>query len=101
MGISLRIVGISPSPHPNAQLAEVANQVVQMLEIDPIFSAEEFGSYGEYAGEACGAVTPACREAVILAARTEGLLLDPVYTDKRLAHSLITLGKGSLPEIRR
>ena len=72
-----------------------------MLEIGLTFSAEDFESYGEYAGEAYGVVTRSCREAVILAARTEGLLLDPVYTDKRLAHSLITLGKGSLPEIRR
>ena len=86
LGIPLRIVGISPSPRQNAesnaQLAAVANHVVQMLEIDLTFSATDFESYGEYAGEAYGVVTSACREAVILAARTEGLLLDPVYTGK-------------------
>ena len=36
-------------------------------------------------GEAYGATTDACRAAIDLAARTEGLVLDPVYTGKALA----------------
>lgn len=75
--------------------------MVQMLEIDLTFSAEDFESYGEYAGEAYAVVTPACREAVILAARTEGLLQDTVYTGKTFGAPLITLEKDRLPEIRR
>ena len=98
LGIPLRIVGISPSPRQNAgantQLAEVANHVVRMLGIDLTFSATDFESYGEYAGEAYGLVTPACREAVILAARTEGLLLDPVYTGKTFGALIDHIRKG-------
>ena len=65
-----------------------------MLEIGLTFSAEDFESYGEYAGEAYGVVTRSCREAVILAARTEGLLLDPVYTGKTFGVLIDHIGKG-------
>ncbi|MCZ6680096.1 MAG: pyridoxal-phosphate dependent enzyme [Candidatus Poribacteria bacterium] len=86
LGIQLRIVGISPSPQDNvkanAARAEVANEVARMLDLDLTFSGTDFESYGEYAGGAYGTVTAAGREAVILAARTEGLVLDPVYTGK-------------------
>jgi 1-aminocyclopropane-1-carboxylate deaminase/D-cysteine desulfhydrase-like pyridoxal-dependent ACC family enzyme len=79
-------VGISPSPQDNAaanaNLAKVANEVSQILNLDLNFSGVDFESYGEYAGEAYGVVTPASKEAVVLAAQTEALVLDPVYTGK-------------------
>ena len=85
-GIPLRIVGISPSPRDNdqanAQLAEVANEVCKILDLDLVFTADDFESYGEYAGDAYGVLTEGSREAVLLVARTEGLVLDPVYTGK-------------------
>ena len=54
---------------------------------------DEDGSVGKveivnddgYIGERYGIVSPAGREALLLAARTEGLILDPVYTSKALA----------------
>jgi D-cysteine desulfhydrase len=50
----------------------------------------------DHMGEAYGVPTPGCQEALLLAARTEGLLLDPVYTAKAMA-GLITLArKGQL-----
>lgn len=42
-------------------------------------------SYDDYVGEAYGAATAASLSAMRLAARTEGLLLDPVYTGKAMA----------------
>ncbi|HEX8966835.1 MAG TPA: pyridoxal-phosphate dependent enzyme [Chloroflexota bacterium] len=42
-------------------------------------------SYDDYVGEAYGALTEAGLEAMRLAARTEGLMLDPVYTAKAMA----------------
>ena len=36
-------------------------------------------------GNGYGAPTPACLSAILLAARTEGLLLDPVYSGKAMA----------------
>jgi 1-aminocyclopropane-1-carboxylate deaminase/D-cysteine desulfhydrase-like pyridoxal-dependent ACC family enzyme len=46
-------------------------------------------------GDGYGAVTTACREAIRLAARAEGLLLDPVYSGKALA-GLMALPPGEL-----
>jgi 1-aminocyclopropane-1-carboxylate deaminase/D-cysteine desulfhydrase-like pyridoxal-dependent ACC family enzyme len=47
-------------------------------------------------GERYGAPTTACRAALLLAARGEGLLLDPVYSGKALA-GLVALPPDSVP----
>jgi D-cysteine desulfhydrase len=47
-------------------------------------------------GAGYGAPTAACREAIRLAARSEGLLLDPVYSGKALA-GLVRLEPAGLP----
>ena len=100
LGIPLRIVGISPSPQDNAasnaNLAKVANEVSQILNLDLDFSATNFESYGEYAGEAYGVVTSGSKEAVILAAQTEALVLDPVYTGKTFGGLIDHIRQGQL-----
>ena len=98
LGIPLRIVGISPSPQDNtesnANLAKVANEVSQILDLDLDFSGADFESYGEYAGDAYGTVTSGSKEAVILAARTEALVLDPVYTGKAFGGMIDHIRQG-------
>jgi len=98
LGVDLRIFGISPSPHDNqeknAQLAEVANEVCRILKLDLSFSADDFESFGEYAGERYGVLTPESREAVLLAARQEGLVLDPVYSGKTFGALIEHIRKG-------
>lgn len=98
LGIPLRIVGISPSPQDNvaanADRAKVANEVAQILDLDLDFSGADFESYGEYAGEAYGTVTSGSKEAVILAAQTEALVLDPVYTGKAFGGMIDHIRQG-------
>ena len=98
LGVSLRIIGISPSPQDNdkndAMLAGVANEVSRMLDLDLTFSGADMESYGDYAGDAYGVVTPASRDAVILAARKEALVLDPVYTGKTLGALIQHIREG-------
>ena len=98
LGIPLRIVGISPSPQDNAEsnanLAKVANEVSQILDLDLDFSGADFESYGEYAGEAYGTVTAGSKESVILAAQTEALVLDPVYTGKAFGGMIDHIRQG-------
>ncbi|MGQ0833156.1 MAG: pyridoxal-phosphate dependent enzyme [Microthrixaceae bacterium] len=48
-------------------------------------------------GEAYGAPTPSCREALGLAARLEGLILDPVYTGKAMAGLIAAVREGRVP----
>jgi D-cysteine desulfhydrase family pyridoxal phosphate-dependent enzyme len=47
-------------------------------------------------GGGYGVATSACREAVVLAARTEGMVLDPVYTGKAMAGLIAARRNGSL-----
>ena len=98
LGVPLRIIGISPSPQDNekndAMLADVANQVSLMLDLELTFTSEDMESYGEYAGDAYGVVTPASRDAVVLAARREALVLDPVYTGKTLGALIQHIREG-------
>ena len=86
LGVDVRIIGVSPSPQDdvkkNEQLAGVANEVCKILGLDLAFTADDFESYGKYAGPGYGVLTPESREAVLLAAQNEGLLLDPVYAGK-------------------
>jgi len=43
-------------------------------------------------------VTDGCREALKLAARTEGLILDPVYTGKAMAGLIDQVHTGRIPK---
>lgn len=49
-------------------------------------------------GDGYGAHTPAALAAMTLAARTEGLLLDPVYTGKAMAGLIAAARAGHLPD---
>lgn len=49
-------------------------------------------------GDGYGAPTASCREALDLAARLEGLILDPVYTGKALASLIAAVREGRAPE---
>lgn len=86
LGVDVRIVGVSPSPHPNneknAQLSEVANEVCKMMDLQLTFTADDFETRGDYAGDGYGVPTEGGIEAVNLCAKLEGLLLDPVYSGK-------------------
>src|SRR5207248_11054552 len=47
-------------------------------------------------GAGYGAMTDECRDALDLAARLEGLILDPVYTGKALAGLIASRGDGRI-----
>src|SRR5205807_3961867 len=68
-----------------AALAEVATASAALLGLPHRLSAGDIDIRTDYIGPRYGAVTPAGREALSLLARTEGILLDPVYTAKAMA----------------
>jgi D-cysteine desulfhydrase len=55
----------------------------------------------DHLGAGYGDHTRASAEALVLAARTEGLVLDPVYTAKSMAALLTRLGDGRIPRGHR
>lgn len=66
-------------------LAEVANATAVLLGLPHRVTATDIHVRDEYIGEKYGVVTQGSREAMDLLARTEGILLDPVYTGKAMA----------------
>jgi D-cysteine desulfhydrase family pyridoxal phosphate-dependent enzyme len=87
VGRGVEIVGISDGAH-RAVLAPVVSTLVQglaeRLDINLAVPADAVIVLEEYGGT-YGVPTPECVDAMRLAARTEGLILDPVYTGKAMA----------------
>jgi 1-aminocyclopropane-1-carboxylate deaminase/D-cysteine desulfhydrase-like pyridoxal-dependent ACC family enzyme len=77
-------------------LAEVANATATLLGLPHRVSAADIDVRDDYIGERYGAVTAGGREALDLLARTEGILLDPVYTAKAMAGLIDDARHGSL-----
>jgi 1-aminocyclopropane-1-carboxylate deaminase/D-cysteine desulfhydrase-like pyridoxal-dependent ACC family enzyme len=98
LGLPLRFVGISPSPRDNAaaarHMAELAAEHCRILEIDVQITPDDLESYAEFVGPDYGVVTDGSREALRLAARSEGLVLDPCYTGKAMAGLIAHIRAG-------
>ncbi len=88
------IIGISdgePSAELESTVRSVANATGRLLDVTPQWDRVEI--LDQYIGPGYGLPSDAMLEAVTLVARTEGLLLDPVYTGKAMA-GLIDLIRG-------
>jgi 1-aminocyclopropane-1-carboxylate deaminase/D-cysteine desulfhydrase-like pyridoxal-dependent ACC family enzyme len=68
-----------------ADMARIANQTAGLLGIDSHLEPEEIDLTFEYIGPGYGIVSPGALEAIALLARTEGILLDPIYSGKSMA----------------
>ena len=102
LGLPSRVQGFSPSKGNEAQRkasqAEVANEAAELLGLDVRLAAEELENTDSYVGENYGIVTEAGLDALHLLARTEGILLDPVYTCKAVSGVIDRIQKGEIPE---
>jgi D-cysteine desulfhydrase family pyridoxal phosphate-dependent enzyme len=88
LGRRTRVVCISPISWQEdrpTDIARLANRAAALLGIETRLEAGEVEASEAYIGPGYGIVTGGCREALRLAAATEGLILDPVYTGKALA----------------
>jgi D-cysteine desulfhydrase family pyridoxal phosphate-dependent enzyme len=82
------IVGVSPggaAPRVREAAARAANEGADRLGLSHHFSPDEAIVYDEYVGPGYAVPTDASNEAIRLFARTEGLIVDPVYTSKAAA----------------
>jgi D-cysteine desulfhydrase family pyridoxal phosphate-dependent enzyme len=67
-----------------SELAALANQIAETLELDPKYRPDRFRMRYEYLGAGYGVVGDPEREAIRLLAKYEGILVDPVYTGRAL-----------------
>ena len=99
LGANTEVIGISVSSDRVTQRRKVrrqANELFDLMGLDKAVPAAAIKVYSQYVGEAYGIPTEAMREAMLLVARLEGILLDPVYTGKAMAGMLDLIEKGEL-----
>jgi 1-aminocyclopropane-1-carboxylate deaminase/D-cysteine desulfhydrase-like pyridoxal-dependent ACC family enzyme len=101
LGLPTRVVGFRPSPVPDAavreQIVAIANEAASLMGLDLRVGPDDVENSGDYVGEAYGAVTSACLDAIELLARTEGILLDPVYSGKAFSGLMDYVRQGIIP----
>ena len=95
--LTAHVVGIAVASPP----AELVPLIAQILDdLRPLaglgVDATEIDLDGAFLGPAYGVPTPAAAEAAELLARTEGILVDPIYTAKALAGLIAGVRSGRL-----
>ncbi|MDQ4075030.1 MAG: D-cysteine desulfhydrase family protein [Chloroflexota bacterium] len=101
-GIDAEIIGIAidkgegADPHA-VQLARLATETAEHIGLDRTFTPDDFSLDDNYLGGGYGIVGKLEREAIHLAARHEGLLLDPVYTGRAMGGLVDLIRQGSIP----
>ncbi len=79
------------------ELLEIANQTADRIGADPVGDEDVHVDF-RHLGDGYGLPTTSMVSAVELVARTEGILLDPVYTGKGMAGLISSILNGEIPE---
>lgn len=93
------VVGIAPTqPRPGRtrDIASWSEEGAQLLGLELDVAETEIMNYAEFAGEGGRAVNADCVEAIEMTARTEGIILDPVYTGKAMAGLISHIRRGRI-----
>jgi L-cysteate sulfo-lyase len=98
LGRSYRTIAISQH-HADDRISgavDAARQALAMLDWEIDLQTSDVESYDDYVETAYGQPSPSGLEAMRLAARTEGLMLDPIYTAKAMAGLIDHARRGLL-----
>ncbi len=98
--VPTRVVGISvqkPAAFMVPLIVERANAAAELLGLDTRLEATDFDFDDHHIGDAYGVPTHEAVDAMQLAGRTEGLVLDPVYSGKAFAGMLAQVRTGRWP----
>lgn len=80
--------------HIPSRTAAIANETLEVLGLDTRVTEDEIRNDMRFVGPGYGIPTEACIEAVKLFARTEGVILDPIYTGKAAAGMIAHVREG-------
>ena len=94
LGISVR----QPRDRQEAAVLKTASATAEHLGIHGAIDSARVVASGDYVGEGYGIPAESTLEAIELAARHEGLLLDPVYSGKGMAGLIALCRKGYFTE---
>ncbi|MCC7416628.1 MAG: D-cysteine desulfhydrase family protein [Acidobacteria bacterium] len=103
LGLPLRIVGVSadqPAAMLQADVRAIVSGIGELLKASPeqVERGAAIDVDDRFVGDGYGIPTPASREAIELAARTEALFLDPTYTAKAMAGLIALVRQGRLTD---
>jgi L-cysteate sulfo-lyase len=99
LGFAGRIEGISVSRTEEAlrlRVKDLVGKTAAFLGLKFSLASEDIIVHDAYLGEGYAKMGPPEREAIRLAARTEGLLVDPVYTGKAMVGLIDLIRRGVL-----
>ena len=99
LGRSERVIGIAVSANravKEALVNKLVSETLELLASPKTISPSAVQVEDAYVGPGYGLPTDAMQEAVLLAARLEGLLLDPVYTGKAMAGMIDLVQRGEI-----
>ena len=95
-----RVIGIDASGTPaqtRAQVMEIARNTAELVELGRAVTDDDLVLLEDYAYPAYGVPSAETNDAIRLAARTEGMMTDPVYEGKSLQGMIDLVRKGVLP----
>ena len=94
LGFAMHGVTATSEFHLPSRTAKIANDTAKALGLDLVVTQEEVVNFDNFVGAGYGIPSPAGNEAVKLFARTEGVILDPIYTGKAAAGMVAHLREG-------
>lgn len=99
----IKLVGVPALPEPvmpgwtfEECIGSIANESAELLGLSTRLDPSELISLTDYVGPGYGVMDDTHREALRLVGRTEGLLLDPVYTSKMVSGLLDHIRTGRI-----
>ena len=98
--LPVRVVGISVQRQADFMrplIVQRANAAAELLKLAVRVGSEDFDFDDRHIGDGYGLPSREAVEAIFLAGRSEGLVLDPVYTGKALAGMLAQVREGLWP----
>ena len=94
LGFGMHAVTATDEFHLPSRTAGIANETAETLGLDLRITEQEIVNFDNFVGPSYGVPTEAGVEAVKLFARTEGVILDPIYTGKAAAGLVAHVREG-------
>jgi len=100
-GIPLLGIGVSaPRVEQEEKVFKLACETADLIGATGLVEREDVVANSDYVGDGYGIPTSGMNDAVLLLARLEGLLFDPVYSGKGLAGMIDLIGSGHFSDAR-
>jgi 1-aminocyclopropane-1-carboxylate deaminase/D-cysteine desulfhydrase-like pyridoxal-dependent ACC family enzyme len=94
LGFRMHAVTATEEYHLPSRTAGIANEAAKALGLDLRITEEEIINFDNFVGSGYGIPSEASVEAVTIFARTEGVILDPIYTGKAAAGLVAHVREG-------